>query len=421
MAKRLLIYFPGIYMVLTIIVYALSPWEFGDTSDGYSYYLIFVVFAVCCGSLIGAQNYANKNKSGDSLSSSIDARKLFLISLWLSYAFYLPTVYARTGKLYPDFLWSLSHGSEAYERATQSVFPEIEYLRILCAPFLIGLIPLKFAANKTLSNRENAAFWVFIVLNCLMFVSMGVNRGIFESIFGVGFCAAMVRLKAGRRFWRLSGVTIMAALVAIVAGAVFFAEGQLNRSGSGALVGYFPAADVSSTLNPSMAESEFQKYLWVIVNQFSIYIAQGYYLGGAIFSNDNSGSTFGFGYSDFLLRNAATVFGDDFLARSPIYAFENSHDWIHGNYWFSIIPWFASDVGYLGAAIVLLLFAAIYSRAVSEFIRKGAAIDLVMAYCLFFLFLYSSANNYIFQSGDMFFGVWIFFILWLMAKLKNRG
>jgi len=318
-------------------------------------------------------------------------------------------------------LWSLSHASEAYERATQSVFPAIEYLRILCAPFLIGLIPLKFSANQNLSRHEKAAFWIFIVLNGMMFVSMGVNRGIFESIFGIGFCAAMERLKSGQRLWRLSAIRVLAILAIAVAGALFFAEGQLNRSGSGALIGYFPAANASSSLNPSTAENEAEKYLWVVVNQFSIYMTQGYYLGGEIFSADNTPSTFGFGYSDFLLRNASAVFGGDFLMRSPVYAFEDSKGWAHGNYWFSIIPWFASDVGYVGVAIILLAFAAIYSRAASRFIRRGDAIDLLVAYFLFFLFFYSSANNYIFQSGDMFVGVWAFLIYWLVTQFKKHG
>lgn len=420
MAKRLLIYFPGIYMVLTIVIYALSPWEFDKVDDVYSYYLTFVVIAVWFGSVLGSRSSASDGDGGGAHYSN-SARRLFLMSLWISYILYLPTVYARTGKPYPDVLWSLNHGSEAYGRATQSVFPQIEYLRILFAPFLIGLIPLKFSVNESLSSREKGAFWMFIVLNSLMFVSMGVNRGIFESIFGIGFCATMDRLRSGQRLWRLSSARILMILAIGVTGALFFAEGQLNRSGSGALTGYFPAANASSVLNPSEAESEFTKYLWVVINQFSIYITQGYYLGGEIFSSNNTQGTFGFGYSDFLLRNAATMLGGDFLMQSPIYAFESNHEWIHGNYWFSIIPWFASDVGYIGAAVVLLIFAVIYSRAVRCFMRQGSAIDLVVAYLLFFLFFYSSANNYIFQSGDMFFGTWVFLIYWIILQFKHRG
>lgn len=412
MGRWVVIYYPAIYVAGSIVIYFIAPWNFDISNPYYIWYLLAVVLSIAAGSSLGGSVTTPPRKRGE----VFDARMLFRFGLWTSFILYLPTVYARTGSFLPDVLWSIRHPSEAYERSLQAVFPAVEYLRILVAPLLISMLPLGFSLEDQLSRPERRLYWGYLILFCLMFSAMGVNRGIFEVLLGVGFCACLVRARAGNLTVNLNLVKLTLLVVLIGVGLAFFVKGQLNRTGSGAPIGYFPAAGLYSSLDPSEATGSLERYWRVLINQLSIYLVQGYYAGGLVFENWDGSGTFGFGYSDFLLRNAASVFGDDFLARSPVYAIEDQNGWLHGNYWFSIIPWIVSDVGYAGALLVFFGLAYMYSRAVSSYIRIGGHVNCIVAYVLFFLFLYFPANNYIFQSGESFVGAWFFLMLWLLFR-----
>ena len=130
-------------------------------------------------------------------------------------------------------------------------------------------------------------------------------------------------------------------------------------------------------------------------------------------------TTYGFGHSDFLLRNAAKIFGDDFLGYSPIYALEEEKNWMHGNFWFSIIPWIASDIGFVGASLFLGALSFIYVYAVRIYIKSRDPHSLLVSYLLFFLFLFFPANNFIVQSGEFFVATYAIMLTWLIKRISR--
>lgn len=409
------LFFPPVYIAITLLGYFFGPWNFLNTDGYFSIYLfaclIFMVFGIIVGGSV-------ENKSIE-YNYKIDPIRFFRLSLFLNIIIAIPTTYARTGNIIPDLIFGLNNPAEAYQRSIISVFPQIEYIRIIFSPILFCAFPLGIACWRKLKFIEKFLFFIMVIQGIAMFISMGVNRGIFDAILGGGFIYMISRGNENKYLWKKIRKFLIIGVPVFGLALIFFAYGQLTREGSGAPIGYFPAADIYSSLNPLEASTDFIKYIYVLINQISIYLTQGYYGASLIFDRGISDFTFGFGNSDFIIRNMGKLFGDEFIASSAIYSIENENNWLHGNYWFSIIPWIASDVGFAGVPIVLFVLSYIYARSVQIYYFNGDWLSLVVVYLLFYLYLYFPANNYIVQSGEGLTAAWIFLLLWIFRGLVS--
>lgn len=410
--NRFLFMFPPIYVGGTVAAYIFGPWGFSSESWTFDFYLLICLFSIFFGIVLGRK----KNTKPIRLSRKFDVLPFFKASLYISLLLLIPTTYARTGNFFPDFIFGLENPAEAYQRAVTSVFPEIEYVRMVLAPIIFCAFPLGVANWSRLTIRLKFLFLITIAHTILLFVSMGVNRGIFDAIFGGGYAYIISRAKEGVIFDFSRSKIFFFVFPLLILAFSFFVYGQLSREGSGAEAGYFPAADLYSTLKPDETETAFARYIYVLVNQVSIYLTQGYYGASLVYerSIDIDALTFGVGHSDFLLRNFGKAFGDQFINNSPIYATEREMNWLHGNYWFSIIPWIASDVGFVGVPFVIFILSFIYSRSVRMYLVTGETLSLLVAYSLFFMYFYFPANNYIVQSGEGFAASYVIIFLWIM-------
>src|SRR5574337_433946 len=301
----------------------------------------------------------------------VDGFRLYKAAVWVSLAIAIPTTFARTGEFIPDVAFGLLNPGEAYQRGIAPVLPQIEYIRLVLAPILFCALPLGVVYWEKSGRINQIAYVVLIIHTFALFVAMGVNRGLFDTVFGISFAYAVNSIRRGnysnRRLARIA-IFMLPLLIAAIA---FFVRGQLSRAGSGAGSGYFPAADRYSLIDPGKADGELGMFAAVLINQVTIYLTQGYYGASIVFDHGISQITYGFGHSDFLLRNGAKLFGDDVLQFSPVYQIEGSRGWLHGNFWFSVLPWVASDVGFTGALVIFFFLSFLYCSEIRGFIASG--------------------------------------------------
>ncbi|MBL0608715.1 oligosaccharide repeat unit polymerase [Aeromonas jandaei] len=408
-------FFPFIYVSLTIILYFIGPWGFVSlSSETFNIFISMVPLAIFLGNLLG---FFDRKLKSALLSKNIGLF-LFKFSLLIGFLLYFPTVFARTGFIYPNIILGFMDPAAAYARAIDPIYPQIEYFRIFLSPMLIAIFPLGIIYWELLTNKCKFLYVLYCILYSSLFISMGVNRGIFDVILGVSFCVFFVCVKKRSEIKLRHVAIILLFIILFCLGLYLFAKGQMHREGSGALSGFLPFSSTYARWIPEVIDDELIRYLVLIYNQLSSYLSQGYYGASLLYEQSISGQTYGVGFSDFLLRNATKILGDEFLLSSPIYALENANDWLHGNYWFSILGWLSSDFTFLGALFVVFIFSFIYSSALNCFILTSCWLSFLIVYLMLFVFLYFPANNYMFQSGETFFYSVFFMSLWGVRKIQ---
>lgn len=415
--RFILLNFPALYITVVVLAYLLGPWGLADSVPIFNYYLVLVILSIVLGGFLG-RRVALPLLSPTKISSG---DKLFKYGLMASFFLIFPTTFARTGSFFPDILFGLTDPGAAYQRALEPAFPQIEYLRIILSPLIFCTLPLGVMYFSRLNIWFKVAFLVYVVLYSALFVAMGVNRGVFDVVFGLLFAYATSKTQEGDKLNRALINAILLTTPALIGALILFINGQLDRSGSGAGIGYFLAADSFSSLDPTGASSTLEMYAVVLVNQLTIYLTQGFYGASLIFEKGIGQLTYGFGHSDFLLRNAAKFFGEDILSLSPIYEMESTNGWDHGNFWFSIIAWIASDVGFIGAIFVIFGLSFVYSRSLEIYLKSGDWMSFLVVCVVSFIFLYFPANNYMMQSGELFVPAYLFIIIWLIKFLKRKN
>lgn len=417
--RGLLAFFPSWYIFLVCLLFWIGPWKFPDVSIGFSLYLAVVLLAILFGQVTGMA-LGNRLKFRVCHSNnSMQGRHFLNWSIVISWILIFPTFYARTGSIFPDIIYGITYPGEAYRRGIEAAHPGLEYIRILFSPLLFIFLPLSVKYYSVLPLWRKGLVVLFVLANFALYISMGVNRGIVDYIVG-GVFLYFVHISASSGLRIKSIWKIGLLLTPIFVGAlVFFASGQLLREGSGAPIGYYPAADLYSSIRPQEIDDPLLRFVAVIYNQLTIYLVQGFYGAGLIFERGIEFSLYGVGNSDFLIRNAAKIFGDSVYHRSAIYAYEYSMGWLHGNFWFSIIPWVASDIGFAGVIFFSFLSAFAYSLAFFIYKKSSEWLSFCILAIFFYMFLYFPANNYMAQSGEYLLASLALLFLWVIRVVRT--
>ena len=148
------------------------------------------------------------------------------------------------------------------------------------------------------------------------------------------------------------------------------------------------------------------------------YLVQGYYALALSFDINHT-TTFGFGNSMFLARNANSIFETTYFTQQSLPGLlEAKHEWGMFTLWHSIYTWFASDFGHIGALILISIFSYLLSISWGLSLCTLQHKWIIMFSLLLILFYYIPANNQIFQSGESCIG---FFLILIGLKLRFRS
>lgn len=417
------------YLALTIILFFFGPWPWGEESP-----ILLATYLVAAQVFIGAGyllawrrvRQAHEVDASEVIPQKVDAGIVYLKrALFITFVLLIPTSLSRTGSVLPDIVAGLSDPGTVYnlnfarlEEGNTFVF--VEYLRILLSPLLVGVYPLAIVYWSRLSVKVKIFSLVAIFFNLSLYLATGTNKGIADFVITLpwliflGVSAGALRLRIHR------GVLVSGVIVMFVEFMIFFGMGQIQREGGVGERGVFNTGFDLITADTSNAISKFlSNDLQIIYESLTRYVGQGYYALSMSFDIEHS-STFGFGNSIFLARNADAIFGtNQFTTTSIPGLLEDKTGWGMLSLWHSIYPWLASDFGFIGALFVLAMFSYLFALSWGKALVTLNPRWIILAYLMLILFYYIPANNQVFQSGETCFAVLILIASILFRKIQS--
>lgn len=318
----------------------------------------------------------------------------------------IPTSLSRTGDLFPNFLEGLRDTGGVYNRnfarlESGNPFQIVEYIRIVLSPYLMGLYPLTVVLWGRLSNKLRVACCLAILFNLSIYIATGTNKGLADFVVTLPWLVYLGIKARTLRFRIPRSVVVPAFILLFIAFLEFFSMGQAQREGGVGELGVLNTGDALLFSNPmhpiSLLVGDGGR---IAFESIARYLGQGYYALSMAFHVDHI-TTFGFGNSMFLARNADTFFGTDyFTAGSLPGQLEAQTGWSMNALWHSIYPWLASDFGFAGALLVLGGFAYLLGLSWGRSLATAGAPWVLMTFMMLILFFYVPANNQIFQTAE---------------------
>ncbi|WP_293600510.1 hypothetical protein [Polynucleobacter sp. 39-46-10] len=282
-----------------------------------------------------------------------------------------------------------------------NAFVIVEYLRILMSPLLIGVYPLTVVYWSRLSVKLKALCVVAILFNLSLYLATGTNKGFADFVVTLPWLV-FLSLSAGILKLRIHrGLFIVGLLALFLMFLHFFGMGQIQREGGVGELGVFNTGVERLFANQEHSVSQFlSPDLRVIFESLTRYLGQGYYALSMSFGIEHS-STFGFGNSIFLARNADAFLGTNFFTSGSIPGLlEAQTGWGMFTLWHSIYPWLASDFGFFGTLLVMVFLSYLFALSWGRSLIYLSPRSVILSYLFLILFFYIPGNNQIFQSGD---------------------
>ncbi|MBN1876301.1 MAG: hypothetical protein JXA33_18900 [Anaerolineae bacterium] len=409
------------YLNFTVFLFAYGPWPY-PVVDGEALYIFLALahLALLTGYLSAAfgkpRSYFGRWQVKSVLLFSLLAN---LILLW-------PTIAFRTGSWLLDLHTAISNPGIAYSHSLAQrlqTTPIIEYIRILLGPLLFMVLPL------AVFYRCRLKLWVlglgvFVILGTVaMFVAMGTNKGIADTIFLTLWLLLAGHLSGVSRLrWRSKVVLLAGGLLAVGLFLAFFSAGMMTRSGSGALTGYFTAARIYADSDNFLVQY-LPADLRVGVYGLTSYLTQGYY---ALYLalKEPFVPMAGIGNSTFLSNQVSKITGLTEIMQLSYPARIEKYGWNAYTFWSSIYPWIASDASFPGTIPIVFFIGRFFAQSWLDTLRGENLFAVAMFAQFLIMLFYFPANNQVVQSGESYMTFWCIFICWIltrkMYRLKNN-
>ncbi|MEP7343724.1 MAG: hypothetical protein ABI877_00595 [Gemmatimonadaceae bacterium] len=404
------------YLNLTLFVFAFGPWEYpvSDLSRVVNYVLL-AHLALFLGYLWGVRG------RGGAYRGHLKVNRLLRIASFVTLLMILPTSLLNTGKLVPDVLFGLQNPGEAYaiyQEARIASTPVAAYFRMLIGPLLALPLPLTAFYWGSLRRSSKILGLSAVLGNMALNVAMGVNQGVTLPIVLAPFFILVAILARRTRPTKGQWVGIVAGSMLAIAGALtFFTSTATERSGSGAASGTFiqigAAADRENFLVRGLPDA-------AVIGVFGLtgYLGQGYY-GLSLAMDKPFIPMYGIGHSTFLYRQAVRITGNEELAHLAYPERISDEDgWTAVQFFQTIYPWFASDVGFGGAIFVVGLIGCLFGSAYRDALRGDNPYAVGFLGQLFVMLLYFPALNAVLQGGEGLAAFWGLCIAWRVTRRR---
>lgn len=397
-----------LYLSFTIVLFFWGPWPWESKNSFFLLgYLLLSQLFIATGYLLSWKNvpkaYLLDEKRRE--LSVKQAVNFLTIALIVNYILLIPMSLSRTGNIIPNIFAGLSNPgivyNDNYERTLEGnplVF--VEYIRIIASPLILGVFPILVVFWGTLSRslKYHCVFIVFFQL--ALYVATGTNKGLADFIIVVPWLIYL-STSIGFSKIRFSTKHYLIAFIILMGFLSFFGIGQAQRSGVVGTQGVFNTGTdliyAEKTHPVSMILPDEGQLLFESITR---YLCQGYYALSLSFDLDHN-LTFGFGHSMFLARNADSVFDTSIFTLGSIPGLlEAETGWGMYSLWHSIYPWFASDVGFFGALVVMGMLGYLFGFSWGCALIRPTPNLIILIYLILIIFYYIPANNQVFQSGE---------------------
>jgi hypothetical protein len=254
-----------------------------------------------------------------------------------------------------------------------------------------------------LKNSIRIIYIVSIILYILAFIGIGTNKGLGDVVMllGVGLLLryAAKKLNAGNadegkyrmpsRWWAIIGLTLFLA---------YFANNQLSRGEQ------FGISGKNSDLAAASLWSVFlNSDTAVIVNTIVSYPAHGY--AGLSYSlQQDFVFCYGYGISAALHSYASQYFGlQDMYPQTYPARSELRTGWPGKMYWSTAFAWWASDLTFPGAILLMGLIGRLLAWAWHATLMNNDALGVIVLGIVFEACCYLTANNQVLSART---GLW---------------
>lgn len=396
-----------VYLGITVLFYVFGPWPWRTDNQALvvGYLLLAQVF-IAFGYYVSWRKVRKTSLIRRNVSQSHKPVIAFIkLALLVNYALFIPSSLSRTGALVPDVFFGITNPGLAYninfERLEQgNPFVLVEYARMLLSPWIIGLFPVAVVYWKLLSRSIKYLCIGAVFLNISLFIGTGTNKGLADFIITLpwliflGVSLGYINIRLSPRV-----VVVFGALIIALFG--FFGAGQAQRAGDAGVLGAFDSGDgVIFADRDHFVSILLPDFLVIVFESITRYVTQGYYALSLTFQIV-SDTTFGFGNSMFLARNADALTGSTYFTLQSLPGLlEQSKGWSMTGLWHSIYPWIASDFGFFGTLIVVGMFGYMLGLSWGLSLVAPHPTNIVISYFMLIIFYYIPANNQIFQSGE---------------------
>ena len=414
-----------LYLSLTVWLLFYGPWPWSIENPGELFvYLMAAQVSIAAGYLLSWRRVvAVPHCPGGDPQTVRDGLAMFKTALWVTAVLAVPSSLSRTGAWLPQVVDGIDNAGLAYNENFDrldggNAFVVVEYLRMLASPWLTALMPLTVLYWSRIDWGTRLFALTLIVFNLATYLATGVNKGIADLVVTLPWLVLLAVTLGTLKIERIGLKLTISSASLLGAFLIFFGQGQQQREGSGSEYGtFFTGVAVLQADSGHFISALLPEQFRLIFEALSRYVVHGYYALSLALQTD-SNSTFGFGHSMFLARNADLAFGTDyFVSQSIPGLLERDHLWGMFQLWHSIYPWLASDFGFIGALFILGVLAYLLGLSWGRALTTGSAPWTVLLFLLLVLFFYVPANNQVFQSGETFVA---FFIL-LYVVLSGEG
>ena len=434
-----------VYLACTAGLFLAGPWEWPvPDASAVAAYLGLALLAVALGSALGSRVLPSRSRFPTRLLVPLAA-----VVIGINLLLVLPTYRATTGAWIPDFWHALRSPGEVYLetwRRRESAASWVWYLRILLGPAMALLLPLVCTERRRLPHLLVALGALAVAAEIAFSIATGTNR-----LFGnVSLLVPWLLLGghvSGHATFRTRGQAarvIFALLVLWIGFAAFFQRTMATRRGAPARTLEWDlthrvtppsAAKRASTgrpapalppPGPSVLRADPEHLLVRASPDFARtgllgithYLTQGYY-ALSLALDEPYVPMWGAGHSMFLSRQVERLPGFSGFSQRSYPARIEKDGWDAYGRWSSVYPWWASDVGFPGALVVVLLVAAGLAASWRDLIAGTNNPFAAGAFAQFALFLaYVPANNQCLQSGESLTAFWAMVLGWLVLRRR---
>jgi hypothetical protein len=418
------------YLLFTLILLFQGPWPWPiPDRQQLLVYLIIAQVSILLGYAWGWLGVKKNYRYADnqSKSTNVDAGIKFLkIALLISCLLIIPTSLSRTGNIIPDIIDGLQNLGAAYNKNINRLKQEnsyvlVEYTRIIVSPFLISVFPLTIVYWARMPNSLRTLAVISIIFDLFFHLATGTNKGLADFIVTAPWLVILASksgiLKVKIRMGHIFIVFSLLGLVFIK----MFGETQIQREGGVGDYGVINTGQQLLYAESGSVWSGFSDSMRISYESLCRYLTSGYY-ALSLSMQIESPTTYGFGNSMFLTRNADMLLGTSYFETQNLPAIvQDVYGWSRLQLWHSIYPWLASDFGLYGAIIALGLFSTLLSRSWGSALITLNYKWIVVLHSMLILFYYVPANNQILQTGETCVGLIVMLFLILLESVSKRN
>ena len=320
----------------------------------------------------------------------------------------------------------------------------------------VSLIPLLVVEWKRIALPQKILCFAVILFKVVVYVSVGTNKGIFDTMFGfVGILLILLLLNLysgsdahidKKTFLKVSAFALFLVVFSFsyftfnistrvkspvdyamkVAGHQTETEPQETKPASK------PQDEASGKDNPGEAQGEeapeptkpvtdpaqtpkpdsFLKKMYYSVTN---YLTQGYY-GMSLSLDEEFTTTYGIGNSQFLMSNFKSLFGIDVQDRT--YQHKITDRWHESGKWHSFYSYFANDISFYGVVVLMFLIGLFYGCICKDVILNNSLLGKLLLPLFILMFMYMPANNQVFTAMATCTAFLELSFLWLLSKIN---